>query len=469
MTIRRLITAALAVLMLLAAGCTKDPGNLINPDPTKAPEVDVSEMLVVSPEAREYVKHQNALYPEFDYNDQEMWKAYAEQKALWCAALNARCEEGAKVTSFADLTGLMTKQLLKDNQGKNVVWSPVNVYIALAMLAETTDGETRAQILKLLGSNDIVGMRKNVMALIAAESNDDGVSASLIANSLWLNNKWGFYEEILQTLAKSYYASSYWGDPGDPAFTLALRKWLNDNTGGLLKDAVEGVELDADTVLAIASTLYFKAAWENEFRKENTRKETFHTPDGDIEIDFMHGTLAPDESQYYKGESFSAVRQGLKSGVNDVWYLLPDEGVSIEEMLEREGFAFINSDKSMAKAGYLIDLTVPKLDVSSDYELKKALIALGVTDCFDDKKADFTPLSPNSANLYVSSVTHAARVKTDEEGVEAAAFTVIDVKCGAAPIEYETVVFTLDRPFVMVITGASGQPLFIVVVNDPVE
>ncbi|MCR5611657.1 MAG: hypothetical protein K6F68_07530 [Clostridiales bacterium] len=476
MNAKRLFTALLAALMLFAAGCVKDPVN-VNTDPTavpttaptEAPKVEVKDMLAAAPAVREYVKHPNSLYPNVDYNDREAWKAYWDQEDLWYQALAARREEGKKVTSLSVFTGLMTTELVRENPNKNVVWSPMNVYIALAMLAETTAGETRKQILTLLGSSDMEAIRANVIALMNAESNDDGVSASLLANSLWLNRRWSFYEDTLKLLANSYSASSYWGDPGDPAFTLALRQWLNDNTGGLLKDAVDNVRLDADTVLAIASTLYFKAAWENEFNKERTSTETFHAPSGDIKTDFMHGTIGSMESLYYQGESFTAVRQGLKSEANSVWYLLPNEGVSIAEMLEKEGLAFINSDKSMAEDGYIVNITVPKLDVSSEFELKKTLMALGMTDCFDYTTADFTPLSPDPDMLYVSSVTHAARVKTDEEGVEAAAFTVIDVKCGAAPVEHPIVEFVLDRPFVMVITGASGQPMFIVVVNTPVE
>lgn len=37
---------------------------------------------------------------------------------------------------------------------ENMVCSPVNVYIALSMLAETASGETRKQILDALGAED---------------------------------------------------------------------------------------------------------------------------------------------------------------------------------------------------------------------------------------------------------------------------------------------------------------------------
>jgi len=66
----------------------------------------------------------------------------------------------------------------------------------------------------------------------------------------------------------------------------------------------------------------------------------------------------------------------------------------------------------------------------------------------------------------VSAVKHAARVKVDEEGCEAAAFTAISVECTAAmPEQLPIVEMELDRPFSFLITGASGLPLFLGTVN----
>ncbi len=36
----------------------------------------------------------------------------------------------------------------------------------------------------------------------------------------------------------------------------ALRSWINEQTGGLLQEQAEGLELSAETVLALATTVY---------------------------------------------------------------------------------------------------------------------------------------------------------------------------------------------------------------------
>ena len=108
--------------------------------------------------------------------------------------------------------------------------------------------------------------------------------------------------------------------------------------------------------------------------------------------------------------------------------------------------------------------------MSSDLELSAGLRALGLTDAFDPKCSDFTPLTRELEELFVSRVQHAARVKIDEEGCEAAAYTVILVAEAAfEEPEPEVIEFILDRPFLFVITNAGGLPLCVGVVNRPVE
>ena len=76
-----------------------------------------------------------------------------------------------------------------------------------------------------------------------------------------------------------------------------------------------------EDVLALATTLYYKARWADEFSPENTSPQTFHAPSGDVEVDFMHQTL---EESYYRGENFGVVRKGLQNS-GAMWLILPDE------------------------------------------------------------------------------------------------------------------------------------------------
>ena len=80
-----------------------------------------------------------------------------------------------------------------------------------------------------------------------------------------------------------------------------------------------------------------------------------------------------------------------------------------------------------------------------------------MTDMFTTA-ADFSNLSEGP--LHVSRVFQKARIKTDEDGSEAAAVTVIEMKPTSAGPENE-IYFTADRPFLYSISEVStGAILF---------
>ena len=101
----------------------------------------------------------------------------------------------------------------------------------------------------------------------------------------------------------------------------------------------------------------------------------------------------------------------------------------------------------------------------SDLDLTGSLRALGITDVFDPDEADFSPLTDSAQGIFLSQSRHAARVAVDEEGVTAAAYTVMMMAGAAMPPE-EEVDFVLDRPFVFAVTGADGLPLFVGIVRQ---
>ena len=82
---------------------------------------------------------------------------------------------------------LMEQMLVSDNE--NTVCSPINLYIAFAMLAETSDGNTRQQILDMLGAQDMDTLRKNISSLWKSNYADTPALKSVLANSLWLDGE----------------------------------------------------------------------------------------------------------------------------------------------------------------------------------------------------------------------------------------------------------------------------------------
>ena len=219
-------------------------------------------------------------------------------------------------------------EFLSGHAEENAVYSPLNVYLALSMLCELTEGNTRAQILTLLGSDSAEEQRERAKLLWQVHYRDEKEGKCILANSVWLDDRVAYNGDTMRTLAEDYYASSYSG----PMKKLvgALQDWLNDQTGGLLKKQAGSLTLPEDTLLALASTVYFRGKWASEFRKENTSPQTFRAPTGEQTADFMHEDL---KGYYYWGEKFGAVNQGFSNGCA-MWYFLPDEGVTPEDLLQ---------------------------------------------------------------------------------------------------------------------------------------
>ena len=331
------------------------------------------------------------------------------------------------------------------------------------MLAEITDGNGRQQILELLGAEDMEGLREQVSALWNANYCRDGRVTSVLASSLWLDKTVSFVPSALDILAKQYYASSYKGEMGSEGFNEALRAWLNEQTGGLLKEQVSGVEMPPSTVIALASTVYYQARWQKEFSESRTARGLFHSKGGDLDCEFMYQSGS---RNYYWGETFSALNQSLK-GSGSMWFFLPDESVSVGSLLgQDEVMDLIFSGEAWENKKYItVNLTVPKFDVSSDLDLKEGLKAMGVTDVFCADTADFSPLT-ETEGIEISQIRHGARVMIDEEGCQAAAYTEMSAAGDGLPPE-EQVDFVLDRPFLFIITGEDGLPLFMGIVNQP--
>ena len=81
-------------------------------------------------------------------------------------------------------TNVMKKLLTAGNE--NTVCSPLSTYLSFAMLAETSGGNTRQQILNMLGVSSIDTLRDNVSTLWQANYNTAEEATCLLANSMWL-------------------------------------------------------------------------------------------------------------------------------------------------------------------------------------------------------------------------------------------------------------------------------------------
>lgn len=462
---KKLIAIILSMAFIVCtAGCGGETGATKESGQTHAEHEGFAISLARYPDQAVYPNEEDFIGKDGIFDDEgweKVYEPYSQQTQQRREALkgyNGALDDYFKkaITTF-----------LGGNDGENCICSPVNVFAATAMLAEVTDGESRAQLLSALGIKDMEQLRALAAAIWNGTYQDDVAAKCLSANSFWLRDDMNYKEDTLQILRDKYYASAFAGKMSDPAYTKALQDWINEQTGGLLKEQAGGLELAPETICALVSTLYFKGKWAEEFLSGQTASETFHAKSGDITHDFMHQSI---EGTYFFGEKFGAIVKGFEGSDISMWFILPDEGTDAEALLQDdETLSFlIDRDKEGRENSkrLMINMAVPKFDVNSDLNLNEAFKKLGIENVFELDRSDFSPLTDDTA-VYLSQIKHAARVKIDEEGCEAAAFTAMMAEGAAMPPE-EQIDFVLDRPFVFAITAGTAQlPLFVGVVNQP--
>ena len=358
-----------------------------------------------------------------------------------------------------------TQTFLNGSEEENMIYSPLSLYMALGMSAEITDGNSRQQILDALAQSDIETLRSHSKSIWQANYADDGMAKCILATSLWTNSNSDYRQDTVNRLADTFYSSVYSGNPTSDDYNKMMQDWLNVQTDGLLTDYVSDIKMDPEMVLTLASTVNYSGKWIDKFSAENTKQAVFHAGGGDVQCDFMNNER---DMSYYWGEHFSSISLSLENN-GHMKLILPDEGYSPAELLNDEQVKeLMLSEWNYPNSKYVtVNMSVPKFDVSSSIDLRDGLNELGITDIFDAEKSDFTPLTDSTDSIFLSQAEQDTRVMIDEEGCKAASLTVMMYAGGGMPEEHED--FILNRPFIFEIMSDSGLPLFVGIVNHPVQ
>ena len=416
------------------------------------------------------------VYPEFpqqpvlpEEGPEGAWEAYMDAYHKYTDALAALRGDDPHVTEaeHAALNAFAAKsvpQVLAGQEGKNAVYSPLSLWSALAMLAQCAEGESRQQLLDALGADSVESLQESVSQVWKGLYTDDGASSLLLANSIWLNSnlEGSYVQETLDALAQKYFSGAYAVPMGSGEADQAVTDWVKEQTHGLIGGGAPVVRTQADTLALLASSLYYRAGWTDEFLPERTQEDVFTGAAGrESRVDFMHRSQ---RANFLRREGYQAAQLGTRLG--EMVFVLPDKGVSPESLLQDPAFlAGLDIGRSEDSHYGEVQWSVPKFDVDSTLGLLDCLRGMGITGVLDPEKADLSALT--SLDAVLSDAKQLARVKVDEEGVEAAAVTMLMIETTSAMPEPdpEVCVMDLDRPFLFVIRS-EGVPLFVGVVNQ---
>lgn len=455
---QRLIILILLISVLILASCSENSGIV-----TVTETQDTSEQGTAKTSGSDSGTLKTpASFPErfsLDLNDDS--DAAFEEQRKWMRDL----EERAKISvqhdpELDDFYKKTLSETLISEKRENLVVSPLNIYIATAMLTECTEGSTRTELLKVLGAQDISALREQVRDLWNANYEMVEQNTSILSNSIWLNSEFPIKQATLDILSRDYLSDSFYGDPSDPKFSEELRNWMNHATRNLLKEEISTIEMDPEMLIRLVSAIYYKTSWKYNFSENETKTGVFHGASGDREVEMMENR---DDYRLSFAAHWKAIALPL-IGDDTCYIILPNEVYDLNVLLsemedpEHSFLHLLDDEKSKAlDTAYGANCKIPKFDIRSKIDLKEYLKKMGAKEVTQISGADFSALS-DALGIALSSGEHAARVTVDEKGVTAAAYSTYDMKMTA--INTEEREFVVDRPFLFLIVGNDKAILF---------
>lgn len=375
--------------------------------------------------------------------------------------------------TLAETTNRFAYQFAQElgGSGENYFFSPYSICSALAVLDNAARGETKAQIEEMLGITDLDHYNRQIGYYMRQPQNKRASLSS--ANSLWLQTGYALSETAYTDylpLVESYYNAEIWEADfqNNPSGTKeAVNAWVKERTGEMIP-AFRKEDYSRDTVLSIINAVYFYGEWSVPFLAAKTREQDFHGGHGDTVVPMMHNgeIYLP---YYVQGDLRGlSMPYGDKSKVMNILLPAEEASQSASELFaalsdgEKNDFltTLMNSDEVMVSS-----LRIPKFQMEySVPQMKQILQQLGMVDAFG-AEADFGGLA--DADLYVSEVSHTAKLEVDELGSRASAVTEIVVAKNSMMIEEGSIQFIVDQPFVFFIQDKeTGMILFMGEVKD---
>lgn len=352
------------------------------------------------------------------------------------------------------------KILAKEEGNKNVFISPSSIALALSMVYNGANGETKSAMQKTLQFQnlDIATVNQESLGLINSLKNPDPKVELSVANSVWARNGVDFKKDFLSTVGSYFNAEISTLDFSNSNAANTINAWVSKNTKGKIPTIVTPPIPDS-MVMYLINAVYFKGSWTTEFDKKLTEDRNFTTADGVSKkhpLMRQHGDLP-----YLETEDFQSV--SLPYGKNErlsMYVFLPKNLNSFVQTLDTNKWNDWMKQYKETEGTILL----PRFKMEYEKGLIPLLTQLGMGVAFQDN-ADLTGIG-NS--LKISEVKHKTYVDVNEEGTEAAAVTSVGVSATSVMPAQKTFYMEVNRPFFFVIRDNQTQEvLFIGTIQNP--
>ena len=337
------------------------------------------------------------------------------------------------------------------------VVSPLSVSFLMAMLANGADSTTKDEILSTVAGDkslSVAELNDTYAAFLRMAANGDKLTTINIANYIALNKGFKLKSTYAGTVGSKYAANVENLDFASPKALKHINQWCSDKTCRMIPSIID--RLNPSDVAVLLNAIYFNGSWTHQFPKKNTRLENFQGYTRDIKkVDMMH----QERKFFYADNSrFAAVELPYGNGQYSMNVLLPNEGVSINDMMKQlTAGEFAKLQQQMSEC--IVDLKLPRFSTTTNVSLNAPLSALGAKTMFTSS-ADFSGMA--DAGVFVSAMLQKAKIEVSEEGTKAAAVTAGVIALTALHEQPRHVKFHAKRPFVYTINEKNSNAILFI-------
>lgn len=367
-----------------------------------------------------------------------------------------------KISQAHNAFGFNAIKLLAQEEGnKNVFISPSSIALALSMVYNGANGETKSAMQKTLQFEnfDIATINQESLDLINILKNPDSEIELFIANSIWAKQGVDFKKDFLDVVASYFKAEISTLDFSSSNAADTINSWVSKNTKGKIPTIVSPPIPDS-MFMYLINAVYFKGSWTIKFDEKLTKDRDFTTADGTRK---KHPLMQQyGDMPYLETKDFQSV--SLPYGENkrfSMYVFLPKNLGDFVQNLDQNKWNDWMKQYKKTKGTILL----PRFSMEYEKGLIPMLIKLGMGVVFQDG-ADLTGIG---YDFKISEVKHKTYVDVNEEGTEAAAVTSIGlVESTSVGTAKKTFYMEVNRPFFFAIRDSQTQEvLFMGTIQNP--
>lgn len=332
-----------------------------------------------------------------------------------------------------------TETLFADNE--NMCYSPLSLYHGLSMLSCGTNNHSLAQIMEVLGIDDVDAHHQNMRKLYQSLYHRADQHNFLIANAVWTNKNVDVKEVFKRIIAENYFGVVNSVDFSDPSkVAKVISEWIADNTDQMIKPEVI---VYSGTIAMLVNAMYLSDTWCEGFEERFTHEDAFYMSDNKTatatymqKTEYGYPFRADDNAVY--------VSLPLKN-IGEMVFILPNkdiDSINLSACIEN----YINNKMPLQTADKM-SIKIPQMSIDCDLMLKDYLNGIGIDD-------------PYFIADSVSEVRQGTALELNEYGIKAAAY--MSIRADSLPYEGNDMFeFHLNRPFVFMVISHDKIPVLI--------